>query len=919
MDPLMQPNFADDLQNPHALGQQAAQGAGVKPVATPPAPKLQIPAGPDYMYAKTGMPLQQLQPAAPVSPPSEEPTFADIDTPPGVAAPEAAAAVADANVPLNPANIDIIKAAQQAIVAQKVGAVKQALGGADFNPATGDSNTWRRARMGIMANAADRAKYLQDTLPPGSDVKVINAQGVGPMVVFKLPGATAYQPVKGTEDVAGPIGDVASAIPSVGTQVGTAVATGGESLLYRLFAQALTSAGERGAELLTNKAGGYDTQPLSADAADMAKSGAIASGAELGASALSNLAGKGGGAFNAPSVGKERMAATKTLQEFDPELKPLTSFQMGHPLLEAKGARLAAVNPFLGDKAAQQSSTLAQLIARSVAGATGGGPPAIGDSAVQVGNVLYPGLAQLVEKMQAEAAAPLAAIPAVSPTAGGQAFQQGARNVKDKLASRTAQKFEDAFAAARNAPEAPNGVVPFDLTNTHAAIDQLSKPIYAQVPPETITKEVPVMGSGGLGEPVQIGTRTETSVEPRDTQLGGLSSKIADIVEKLRSFNPSMGVGPMTKRTDAPYDALKAVRSQLSEASVYNPMEPGASRQASGQAQRILRPLDEALVKPGEGAPADFVPKMQSAQNASKFQGKVLDNPDMQTAMHTPYPEDIMKLADPANATFLKTAQRVMDPENFAKFQDAYATMVIREPEKIGNLVAAFRQDPAVLDRLISPSRKGAIVNYAAAMKNIEESLPNKLLGINDFGARARTAFENTTGKALADFVEKSGGREGPIGQNLRGALFQNVLDNSMSTEGKLDMGRAVKAVSDVLKDGRAAAVLTPDELARLEAIRTYAAGGDTLSKGLGSSIYASEISGKLGIPQAILQPRQFLRALGELAEANIQAHGWGSKAGTRFLFGQPGGSPPTLPRAIGTGGAAYEVNQKRQEPTVGQ
>lgn len=893
--------FAD----PHASGQIAAQGAGVKPVA--PTPPMKLPA----FGNNNG--ITPSAPAAPAGPMTDEPTFAASDTAPGIAAPDAAMRLRDAATPANPADYDAIKAAQANILNAKLNAVKSALPeGTDFNPATGDNSLWQRARLGMMATTADREKYLRDNLPAGSDVKTITVQGVGPMVVFKTLGSNTYQPVKGTEDVAGKFGDAAAAVPSIATQVGTAAATDGESLLYRLFAQALTGSGERLAELEGNRAQGYNQQPVSADLKSAGTSGATAAGAELGASAASNLVGKGGGILAPTDKGAERMTAQKELQAYDPNLKSLTAFQLGHPLLEAKGNRLAAINPTLGNIAGQQGNTLADLFAKSVSDATGGSAPAIGDQGVQVGNVLYPGLKDVVEKMQTDAAAPLANIPSVSPTVGGQAFQQGANDLKMRLAERTTDKFN----------AVPAEGVTFDISQPQSIAETMARGLKGQGVPETTTVSKDI-GTNPLTDPSTYipSQRTETTVTPTEVPIGGLSPQISKVVKQLQALNPALNVGPKTAATDEAYPVLKTLRQQFGYAAEY----PGAeatpeAKAGSYQARQILPALDESMLKPGEGAPADFVPKMKSAQNASKFQSKVLDNPDMQEAMHTPYPEDVMKLASPDNATFLKTAQRTMKPENYQKFQDAYATAAIREPEKLSALMDSYRKDPSVLDRLVSPGNQGLLKQYGIDMDAVGKSLPKKLLGSTDYNARARMAFDNSDPKALADLVARGGGQDSPIGSNLRGALFQNVLDNSLNSEGKVDMAKAMKATSDVINDGRAAAVLNPEELKRLQAIRTYAAGGDALSRGLGSSIYGSEVAGGALTPtNIILAPRQFLRALGELAEARVQNATWTSNAGTRFVFGKPGGSPPVLPRAAATGAADYELNQKRQEPSVGK
>jgi hypothetical protein len=901
-----QPTFSEDVPNPHALGQQAAQDAGAKPVAAaaqPQMPPMQMNRNANFgIPAAAAAPATPATPAAPAGPASDEPSFDEPNTLP-YGAESAMRQQMGGGAPG-----DVLKAAQQQAVKAKVDAVTKALGGAAFNPATGDSSVIDRARMGVMSTAADREAYLKNHMPAGTDVKAINVQGQ-PMVVFKPPGSDVYQPVKGTEDIEGRIGDTLAAVPAVAAQVGTAYATGGESLIARLIAQAVGGAGERGLELATNNAGGYDKQSLRADAYDMAKSGAADTAGELTANIGANALGKGGGIMAPSGLAEERLAASKSLQAYDPNLRGLTGFQLGHPLLEAKGARLAAVNPTLGNIAREQSSTLADVFRKSMADATGGSAPALGDAAVTQNGVQYPGLEGILSKMQEDVRAPLAAIPETSPVVGGQAFQQGVNDLKTRLAGRTADKFSAAFDTANSAPAAPNGVVPFDLSGPQAAAAKEATPVVGQGVPKTTA--TPIMADAG-GAPIQTGTKTE--VTPTEVKIGGISPSIKKIVDDLQALNPQQGVGPMTDRTD-PYGALKALRSGLSEASVYNPMASAAERQASGQAQRILRPLDESLVTPGEGAPAEFVPQMKAAQNAAKFQGKVLDNPDMQAAMHTPYPEDVMKLANPDNITFLKIAQRTMDPASYGKFQDAFATSLIRNPEKISALMQAAQADPSVLDRLLKPGSKDLLKQYGIDMGNVGKSLPASLMKQPDYSARARQAFDGASGADLQKMVQYAGGQDSPVGQNLRGALFQNVLDGSMDEAGKLDMKKAISAITNVMKDGKAASVLTQEELKRLNDLRTFAQGGAALSGDMGSGIYKSEMAGKTMNPiAAVMRPGKYLLALGELAEARVQSHYWTGNKMIGTLFGQPGGTTPAAVRAATTGGAAYLNTKAGQE-----
>ena len=871
--------------------------------------------------------------AAPSVPANEESTFAPTDTPPGVAAPEASARYAAGMSPqMDQQDLAAMTHAQAAIAARKVASVKAALGGADFDPSNGINSAWERARLGLMANSVDRAKYLQDNLPAGSDVKIIKPAGIGPMVVFKPPGATAYQPIKGVNDVAGKIGDVLSATPAVATQVGTAVATDGSTLLPRLFTQFLAGATERGGELATNAAGGYDSQNGLSDAADMARSGAAADAGELGGAALSyagrtGAAATGGalskmgatgaakpfqdigstipGMMTPTSEGLEALAAEARLRDANPDLTPLAFDQLGHPFAQAKGQRLRAISPVLPNISNQQRSTIADML--SNASTVNGAKPAITDA----GTGAYPGLSDVTSAMKTEAAAPLAGIPEVEPVEGGRALASIYQKSIAPVMNRVSDKYGNVLDKMANAPGQPNGVVPLDLTGAHAAIDKEAAPVFGQGVPQEVQTETPIMGTGGLGEPKQLGTQTATEVVPTEVKTGGgISPALQQPVSALRALNPTNGVGPMTDRTASPYEAVKPILSQLSEKSVYNPLAPGADRAPSNQASAIVAPLSEAV-------DAAAGPASSAAKNSRAFANAILDNPQAIAVRETPYPEQNMRMATPDNTSFLTNTQRLANATGqgplYKTFQDAVATGLARQPEKIDALTAAGAASPNTMNRLLTPDVQGKVAEYGANMKAFNNSLAAKVAAEPDFVKRAMLIADSGDLQGASALINKAGGIGSPMAENTRGAIYHKLLNDSLDEEsGKVDMGKLAKNAGRIADDDGAAGVFPPDQLQQMKDIQTYANAANSAGNGMGSSIMASELAGRWNLAR----PDKWPGLLAALLEAKIQGSLYTADRAGVIGKGLPTG---LLPRAVGTGGAAYEQNQKRQEPTVGR
>src|SRR6185312_15050771 len=217
-------------------GQQAAQAAGVKPVAND-VPPLKVP------------PLPQNDPAGPSG--EELSVTPELNPEVGYNANRGA-----------PGTSMAAATKDQKAYADKLAAVTGAVGG-KFDPSKGVEDAWDATRLSWMDQMNDRAKYLQDK---GYDAKIINIPGQGPMTVFKTKDSDTWRPINGANWSAGDVGRAAAQIPGLATQIGTAAATEGASLPARMLMQALTGTGEKGIEEVGNLAAGSNSGTIGENA-----------------------------------------------------------------------------------------------------------------------------------------------------------------------------------------------------------------------------------------------------------------------------------------------------------------------------------------------------------------------------------------------------------------------------------------------------------------------------------------------------------------------------------------------------------------------------------------------------------------------------------------------------------------------------
>ena len=780
--------------------------------------------------------------------------------------------------------------------------------GSKFDPSQGVSKFWDALRLASIDNMPDRAKYLNDN--GYKNAQVLDVPGVGHMTVFQGDDG-AYHPAIGTDWSMGDVGRAMAHAPQVATQVGTTMASDGASLPARMALQAVTGAGEKGVEELANKAAGTNSGSVASNAANMGSAGLTSSIGELLGSVFGYGKGVATGAnkgiFTPSAEGAEALAAADRLRAAGGALPAMTPGAVGSDVLATRERQLAGLTSVLKDHYQKFGDSIGDLMQQYAGNLTGGNAPAVGDAATQVGSVLYPGLQDVVDKAQGEAAMPLLSVPNVEQSQGGSALRQGANALKEGIVARTGAKY-DAI---------PDQGVTFDNTPMQDTIADMEKGLKAKGNPqiETTTTEPDPINAGLTGA-----KPTTTTVEtPTTVTLGEVpGGYVGQIVNKIKQMYPQME--DVEGRT--PYEQLQNLRTKLGYAGAEYPVG-GTPEQIAQfhQARQLLGSLDNVLANPQGANAAQFATKLKSAQNAATFQNDTLDNPMIQRIRNSQVPpEDMMSYSAPGNFTNLQLLKRTMPPADFQKYQDAWASSLIRNPERIPAALDAYRSDPRSLSLLADPERLQMLTDYSDALTKIQGSPAAKMMAEKNFANRPGMALSSADADGISDLIDRSGGPNSPIGMNLRAAMFHNVMQGGKEM-GSVDLTKTAGAADKMLSNPSAQKIMTPDDMQMLKDIRDVsAAQGKTGASDVGASMQRGEIATGISPVEALVRPWKVAKTAGDMLEAFIQAKSWSSKLGSRLMVGTGVTPGATIPQRIaGAVSADALSNQPNKEPSLGK
>lgn len=756
-----------------------------------------------------------------------------------------------------------------------------------------------RALMGVIPDEFDKTKWIQNNLP-GTTAGAINIPGKGNTPVFQTPDGVVH-PYNGTEDTWGKAGDVASKLPALMAQ-GAALAfpeMRAEALASKMYpwipakqliADAIVQGGagaaERAAELESLRAGGYNSESAKADAGQIALGAAVPAAGTIAGTMVSRLGrmieGTAPGYLNMGSDWADRQAAEKYIgANINPDVSnSLRIWNTDSKVLQVKASLLGAMNNALskGQTAQAQlyADTLDRMAARANAGSSTGIPTTSDD-------LLAPGIGDVHNQMEGEALAPVEHITETSPVAGGRSIGNIFSNAVKPVVGRTAANTQEALAAS--ASERPN------LAPIQQKIAEIAQ------------------GKHFEGLPDEEGN-------PTTFQYGGIAPAIEPQLTALSKLNPNPSeVTP--PGAVSPVEALTTLKSPLSAASKVAGTPDLAANAAGAQARQIL-----PLVKDAASTPA-----LRAAANNKGFEASVLDTQRAQAAKNAEEPAHNMSLFTTQNPSFVTNAQRLANATGqsaeYENAQNAAKTALIRNPADIDAWNRTAAADPATAARIIPAEDQAAITQYGKNVAQVAGSLPAKMAAETDPAARAALAFNGASAapaKDLADLIRRGGGTQSPIGQNLRAGLIQSVI--TKGADGLPDIGKTLANVRGIIDDGRAAAVLTPEELTGLNHMVKLGEGYTATP----ISDMGAQIAGR-GVIQAGTNPlsiftkegrAHFMHGLVGIFENRVQNSTWMGPKGLRVLTqeGLPAGS---IPIGAGAGGALLGQGYLQQEPTFGK
>lgn len=798
-------------------------------------------------------------------------------------------------------------AAQQSVdeahqaYANKLSAISNALGGEKFDPAKGMQDYVHGLRLSSIDTPADRVTYLQKN---GYDAKNVQGPDGGAMTVFRNKGEDTWHPINGQEWSMSDAGRATAQAPMLAAQVGTTVATDGLGLPLRMAIQALVGGGEKRLEQLGNEAAGTNTQTMAQNAKGAAGAGATSALGELLGSILAygsnTVKGVQKGVFKPTNEGESVMASQNRLNAASPPGGDIsvTPGAVGAPGVALREKQISPLSVTMQNAYDAIRDKLGGLLEGRASGLTGGAAPAVGDSASTVGGTTYPGIGDIMSGLKQEASKPVAdAVPTVELSQGGNALRQGAQAVKEGLTARTSAKYGDI----------PDQGVGFDVSPMKQTAEELSKGIKAKGYPKVEETTTPGDQFGDT-RPVTTTTETPTTVTLGEMPAGYMST----IVGQVKKMFPKME----TVEGRTPYEQLQNLRTKIGYAASEYPVGGNPAQVAEfHQARAMLGSLDNVLANPEGANAANFGEKLLAAQRAARQQNQVLDNPMIQKIRDKQVPpEDLMQYAEPGNYTNLALLKRSMPKEDFARFQDAWASSLARNPDRIPALLKGFNSDPRSLALLADPARRQLLTDYASAMEKLSSSPVAGMMAEKNFANRPGIALSAADADQVGDLITRAGGADSPIGQNIRAAVFKNIIQGGQKM-GRADFTAIANASDKALSSPNVGKVLTAEDTQFLQDIRTVAKAQGKVASGdmQGGMAAGADVKKAFKNPlMALLTPKSTAEGLGSVFEAYLQSRMWASPYGRRFMVGSGNGISPdaTISQRIsGAVGADYEAN----------
>lgn len=909
------PSQFDSLMDAHALGQQAAQGAGVKPIAPTPPVKLPISA-----------------------PQTTEP---ELNATPNVNAAESA--LRNSNRGAIPINFDNARQADTEAAAAKTTALQNAAG-ATVDTSKGLPGFGPNFETAyILHDPVARAKYLQSK---GLDAKVVDTPETGPMTLWRDPNIVgdSYHPIIGAGSVAGSAGRGVAASINPLAQTVMALMSDGASIPMMAMRAALLGAGTQTGTNEVGKAQGYSNISPSAEAWDAAKAGAT-EGAPmmalpLGLKILTST--PGGAAAVAKFLGSTiRDIAGTPGRYIADKLAPLIADQSGaagETMNTTPGSTLGdlfkkylttqSTAPVKGPESAKAlmsaataenlpSPTIGQL---ESAGGSGGGLLAARQQQVLSTN---PGLREKLLTPQSDALynRTIAARNAATGTEEAPALDDN--TIAGMLAKYTAE-------AAQGVPN-PNvtpqqvgdtlgldlreGFKPKIVGNTsgmYGNVVDASQDLGANAQPLKDTAEGMKTGLTVRAIPDEAGAEGWHPIGERPT---GVAAKVISDLDKT---HPEMVTNPEGR---TPYEQLQSWRTQLGQAAgAYPATGSVADRAEFHQARQLLGPLDEVMANPiakTGGVSDKFNEALDAAKAAKIDEHQTLDHPDVQAVMNATNPEDVQTILNSGDFSRIQRLKQISSPEAWQTVKDGFLTQLRDDP---GGIDAALKKyqgsNSRTLNLLADPADIEALRGFQKNMQNINASDLAKLTEQTNIAKRLPSLVKSDP-NAILRLDPDSG----------RAAVMQYILDESKTPIGNrftVDPGRFSKAMDNILgKDeqgnftGPLAKLFSPKELQSMANQSVYGRGVDMAGIDSGTSLMKASMAKNLA---EWIHPYKWMKALPEPIFNAIQARTLTSRTASNLMYGGGLASSPNLTArsaAVITGAALNDM--RNQEPTVGR
>lgn len=405
-----------------------------------------------------------------------------------------------------------------------------------------------------------------------------------------------------------------------------------------------------------------------------------------------------------------------------------------------------------------------------------------------------------------------------------------------------------------------------------------------------------------IGTP-ELPSRVEDVRVDRD-----LKDRTRMLFEKLDKIDPTIA----DYKGSSGLEQLHKLRQQFDNIAFSDEFRGSVDQKAAREARSKISEVIENATGGGETFQQSF--KDVNAQYRDYAEGKKLswarklmdaDDPSVMVRQFT----------TPNSAAELSYFKSVLPEEEFAVFQQAAGTSLLRDPKNLSRNLADLEKDPDTFNLLFSKSDQQSLRSISTQIDWLESSAVTKTLDrMRTDIEQAKYLAKNSTAGEIDEFLEAGGE---PLARTLRAGIIADIQENVMSptigtsTAGeaieKIDRNKFATVITKYQQDPIFRRVFSLDAQKQLGDYKTYAQATSIGSDDTGAALQGASVIGKLGIGDLITRPDEVGAALIKIYGTKREVGPWLSPKFNALIFG---GTKDRLATDASIRGAATAITQ---------